>query len=287
MKAATNMNGEIDDRVLTATAPGPASSPNPSLAAKSPIVSIVNISKTYARGNVVALTDVSFDVGRGEFIVILGPSGAGKSTLLRCINRLALPTTGQVFLNGSEVTDARRALRSVRREIGMVFQQFNLVTRLSVMMNVLSGRLSYRSTWRSLFYSFTREDRAIALECLEMVALGHKAFQRADTLSGGEQQRVAIARALAQRPKVILADEPVASLDPKIARQVLHYLKDISQRLGISVICNLHQIDFAREYAERIVGISQGKVIFDGPPSALTDGILDQIYGSRSENAVD
>ena len=161
----------------------------------------------------------------------------------------------------------------------MVFQQFNLVTRLSVMMNVLSGRLSYRSTWRSLFYSFTREDRAIALECLEMVALGHKAFQRADTLSGGEQQRVAIARALAQRPKLILADEPVASLDPKIARQVLDYLKDISQRLGISVICNLHQIDFAREYAERIVGLSQGKLIFDGPPSALTDDILEQIYG--------
>ena len=169
----------------------------------------------------------------------------------------------------------------------MVFQQFNLVTRLSVMMNVLSGRLSYRSTWRSLFFSFTREDRAIALECLEMVALGHKAFQRADTLSGGEQQRVAIARALAQRPKVILADEPVASLDPKIARQVLHYLKDISQRLGISVICNLHQVDFAREYAERIVGLAQGKLVFDGPPSALTDDVLEQIYGLRMEKSVD
>jgi phosphonate transport system ATP-binding protein len=168
----------------------------------------------------------------------------------------------------------------------MVFQQFNLVTRLSVMMNVLSGRLSYRSTWRSLLYSFTREDRAIALECLEMVALGKKAFQRADTLSGGEQQRVAIARALAQRPKLILADEPVASLDPKIARQVLDYLKDASQRLGISVICNLHQVDFAREYAERIIGLSQGRLIFDGPPSALTDDILNRIYGPRTENAV-
>jgi phosphonate transport system ATP-binding protein len=155
------------------------------------------------------------------------------------------------------------------------------------MMNVLTGRLSYRSTWRSLFYSFTREDRAIALECLEMVALGHKAFQRADTLSGGEQQRVAIARALAQRPKIILADEPVASLDPKIARQVLRYLKDISQRLGISVICNLHQVEFAREYAERIVGLSQGRLIFDGPPSALNEGILDQIYGLQSESEVE
>jgi phosphonate transport system ATP-binding protein len=251
---------------------------------KSPIVSLAKICKTYMRGNLVALSDVSFDVGQGEFVVILGPSGAGKSTLLRCINRLAEPTGGQIFLRGREVTDARRGLRKARQEIGMVFQQFNLVTRLSVMMNVLSGRLSYRSTWRSLFYSFTREDRVIALECLEMVALGHKAFQRADTLSGGEQQRVAIARALAQRPKLILADEPVASLDPKIARQVLDYLKDASQRLGISVVCNLHQIDFAREYAERIVGLSQGKLIFDGPPSALTDDILNKIYGAGIAN---
>jgi phosphonate transport system ATP-binding protein len=276
VKANMNMNVIPDDKVLSA-AP----------AEKSPIVSLVNVSKTYVRGNLVALTDVSFEVGHGEFVVILGPSGAGKSTMLRCINRLAEPTSGQVFLRGVEITDAPRSLRKARREIGMVFQQFNLVTRLSVMMNVLSGRLSYRSTWRSLFYSFTREDRAIALECLEMVALGHKAFQRADTLSGGEQQRVAIARALAQRPKLILADEPVASLDPKIARQVLDYLKDVSQRLGISVICNLHQIDFAREYAERIIGLSQGRLIFDGPPSALTDDIINQIYGSRTERAVE
>jgi phosphonate transport system ATP-binding protein len=276
VKANMNMNVIPDSKVLS-VAP----------AEKSPIVSLVNVSKTYVRGKLVALTDVSFEVGHGEFVVILGPSGAGKSTMLRCINRLAEPTSGQIFLRGVEITDAPRSLRKARREIGMVFQQFNLVTRLSVMMNVLSGRLSYRSTWRSLFYSFTREDRAIALECLEMVALGHKAFQRADTLSGGEQQRVAIARALAQRPKLILADEPVASLDPKIARQVLDYLKDVSQRLGISVICNLHQIDFAREYAERIIGLSQGRLIFDGPPSALTDDILNQIYGSRTESAVE
>ena len=271
-----NLNVEIGDRVRTAA--GPAIVP--------PIVSIVSVCKTYARGNLVALTDVNFQVNRGEFVVVLGPSGAGKSTLLRCINRLVLPTKGQVYVNGSEMTDARRELRRARREIGMVFQQFNLVMRLSVMMNVLSGRLSYHSTWRSLFYSFTREDRAIALECLEMVALGHKAFQRADTLSGGEQQRVGIARALAQRPQIILADEPVASLDPKIARQVLHYLKDISKRLGISVICNLHQIDFAREYAERIVGLSQGKLVFDGLPNALTADILEKIYGSQVETAV-
>jgi len=275
VKANMNMNVSTTNPVISGAS-----------AEKSPIVSLVNVSKTYIRGKLVALTDVSFDVGHGEFVVILGPSGAGKSTMLRCINRLAEPTSGQIFLRGNEITSTPRSLRKARQEIGMVFQQFNLVTRLSVIMNVLSGRLSYRSTWRSLFYSFTREDRAIALECLEMVALGHKAFQRADTLSGGEQQRVAIARALAQRPKLILADEPVASLDPKIARQVLDYLKDVSQRLGISVVCNLHQIDFAREYAERIIGLSQGRLIFDGPPSALTDDILNQIYGSRMESAV-
>jgi len=273
-----NMNVAID-RLATETA---VSGPN-----ADPIISIVNVSKSYVRGSLVALSDVSFDVGRGEFIVILGPSGAGKSTLLRCINRLAEPTEGKILLNGKEVTDNRRELRLARQQIGMVFQQFNLVSRLSVLTNVLTGRLSYRSTWRSFFYSFTREDRAMALECLEMVALGHKALQRADTLSGGEQQRVAIARALAQRPKVILADEPVASLDPKIARQVLNYLRDVSQRLGISVICNLHQIDFAREYAQRIVGLCQGKKIFDGPPSALDDEVLNKIYGMRLENAGD
>ena len=270
-----SMNVEIGDRLPAAQV------------VECPIVSIVNVCKTYPRGDLVALTDVNFQVQRGEFIVILGPSGAGKSTLLRCINRLVLPSTGQIYVNGREMNDARRDLRRARQEIGMVFQQFNLVPRLSVLMNVLSGRLSYRSTWRSLFYSFTREDRAIALECLEMVALGHKALQRADTLSGGEQQRVAIARALAQRPKIILADEPVASLDPKIARQVLRYLKEISKRLGLSVICNLHQIEFAREYAERIIGLSKGKLVFEGGPSGLTSEILEKIYGSRVESTLD
>jgi phosphonate transport system ATP-binding protein len=276
MKADMNINVEVDGAMEKAK---PLDGP--------PLVRIVNVGKIYPRSNLVALSDVSFNVGRGEFIVILGPSGAGKSTLLRCINRLAEPTQGQIFLNDREITDKRGVLRSARRDIGMVFQQFNLVTRLSVITNVLTGRLSYRSTWRSLFYSFTREDRAVALQCLEMVALSHKALQRADTLSGGEQQRVAIARALAQQPKIILADEPVASLDLKIARQVLQYLKDISQRLGLSVVCNLHQIGFAREYAERIIGLAQGKMIFDGPPSALTDDILNQIYGLREGGAVD
>jgi phosphonate transport system ATP-binding protein len=243
-----------------------------------PTVSLMGIGKTYA-GRIVALEDISFDVAPGEFVVTLGPSGAGKSTLMRCINRLAEPTTGRVLLNGKEITGNRRALREARREIGMVFQQFNLVKRLPVITNVLCGRLSYRSTWRSLFYNFSREDRAIALQCLEMVDLSRKAFQRADTLSGGEQQRVAIARALAQKPQLILADEPVASLDPRNARQVLRCLKDVCTELNISVICNLHQIDYARDYAERIVGLAQGKLVYNGPVGGLRDDVLTRIYG--------
>jgi phosphonate transport system ATP-binding protein len=242
-----------------------------------PMISIRGLSKTYT-GGVRALNDISMDVPPGEFLVILGPSGAGKSTLLRCINRLVDPSAGQVFHNGTEITGHRRDLRAIRRQFGMVFQQFNLVKRLSVLTNVLAGRLAYRSMWRSLFYSFPEADKRIAIECLARVNMEQKAFQRADTLSGGEQQRVAIARALAQQPMVILADEPVASLDPKIARQVLGYLREAAQELGITVLCNLHQVDYAREFAERVVGMSRGSVVFDGLTSQLTEDILHRIY---------
>lgn len=252
------------------------------------MVSLKDVSKIYAgAGATEALKNVSIDVSEGEFLVILGPSGAGKSTLMRCINRLVEPTSGTIFVDGREVTSQRRELRAVRRQVGMVFQQFNLVKRLSVLMNVLSGRLSYRTLWRSLFYSFNKEDKLTAIKCLARVDMEHKVFQRADTLSGGEQQRVAIARALAQQPKVILADEPVASLDPKIARQVLTYLKQIAGELGITVLCNLHQVEYAREYAERVVGLSRGTVVFDGPSSNLTDDILQQIYYRDSEDGDD
>jgi phosphonate transport system ATP-binding protein len=241
------------------------------------MISIQGLSKTYP-GGVVALREVSIEVKDGEFVVILGPSGAGKSTLMRCINRLVEPSAGRVVHNGEEISRRGRALREVRREFGMVFQQFNLVKRLSVLTNVLTGRLAYRSAWRSLAYSFTLEDKRIALECLARVNMEGKALQRADTLSGGEQQRVAIARALAQQPKVILADEPVASLDPKIARQVLTYLKRIAADLGITVLCNLHQVEYTREFAERVVGMSRGAVVFDGTIADLTDEVLHRIY---------
>jgi phosphonate transport system ATP-binding protein len=242
-----------------------------------PMISIRGLSKTYS-GGVRALNNVSIDVAPGEFLVILGPSGAGKSTLLRCINRLVEPSEGQVFHNGAEITGHRGDLRAIRRQFGMVFQQFNLVKRLSVLVNVLAGRLGYRSVLRSLFYSFPEADKRIAIECLARVNMEHKAFQRADTLSGGEQQRVAIARALAQQPTVILADEPVASLDPKIARQVLGYLRQVAQELGITVLCNLHQVEYAKEFSERVVGMSRGSVVFEGPSSELTDEILHRIY---------
>ena len=256
----------------------------PSRERNSTMVSLKDVSKTYGgAGATEALRNVSIDVEEGEFLVILGPSGAGKSTLMRCINRLVEPTNGSILVDGREVTSRRRELRAVRRQIGMVFQQFNLVKRLTVLMNVLSGRLAYHTLWRSLGYSFNKEDKRVAIECLTRVNMEHKTFQRADTLSGGEQQRVAIARALAQQPKVILADEPVASLDPKIARQVLTYLKQISNELGITVLCNLHQVEYAREYAERVVGLSRGTVVFDGPSGKLTDDILQQIYYRDSE----
>ena len=250
-----------------------------------PMISVRGLSKTYS-GGVRALNNVNIDVAPGEFLVVLGPSGAGKSTLLRCINRLVEPSEGQVFHNGAEITGHRGDLRAIRRQFGMVFQQFNLVKRLSVLVNVLAGRLGYRSVLRSLFYSFPEADKRIAIECLARVNMEQKAFQRADTLSGGEQQRVAIARALAQQPTVILADEPVASLDPKIARQVLGYLRQVAQELGITVLCNLHQVDYAKEFSERVVGMSRGSVVFEGASSELTDEILHRIYYREPGEAV-
>ncbi len=243
-----------------------------------PMISIRGVSKTYPGATTPALNNISIDVRAGEFLVILGPSGAGKSTLLRCLNRLVDPSAGQILHNGAEITSHRGDLRALRRQFGMVFQQVNLVKRLSVLTNVLTGRLGYRSVWRSLAFNFPEADKRIAIECLARVNMEHKAFQRADTLSGGEPQRVAIARALAQQPQVILADYPEASLDTKIARQVLGYLREAAQELGITVLCNLHQVDYAREFSERVVGMSRGAVVFDGQAAQLTDDILHQIY---------
>ncbi len=233
------------------------------------MLKLKEVSKIYGDG-IKALDGVDVEIKEGEFVVILGPSGAGKSTLLRCINRLIEPTHGRIYLNGEEITSlCGRKLHKMRQKIGMIFQQFNLVKRLSVLQNVLSGRLGDVSSLRSLFYSFPKKDVQLALECLDRVGLKSYAAKRADTLSGGQQQRVAIARALAQRPKVILADEPMASLDPRTAKVIMDLLKKINQEEKIIVIVNLHVVELAKEYADRIIGLTKGKVVFDGIPSLL------------------
>ena len=249
------------------------------------ILKISGLRKAY--GSTVALQDVNLDVERGEFIVILGRSGAGKSTLMRCVNRLVQPTAGAIRFNGEMLPKKKKQLRRFRCAIGMIFQQFNLVKRLSVLQNVMTGGLGRKPLLPSLLHSFSRDEKLLALECLDRVNMTQKAFQRADTLSGGEQQRVAIARALYQKPILLLADEPVASLDPTIARTVLRYLKTINDELGITVLLNIHQVNYAREFGQRIVGLSGGVIAFDGDVSGLTDRVLNDIYGGQPEDTHD
>ncbi|OWQ91854.1 phosphonate ABC transporter ATP-binding protein [Roseateles aquatilis] len=245
------------------------------------MIRIRGLSKRY--GDFDALQGIDLDVAPGEFLVVLGPSGAGKSTLLRCINRLCEPSQGEIHIDGRRVSSDAGSLRSVRRQVAMIFQHYNVVPRLSVRKNVLTGRLGTMPSLLSWLQIFPRKDVDIAQECLRRVELAEKAELRTDTLSGGQKQRVGIARALAQQPKIILADEPVASLDPKTSRTVLRYLKQASQELGITVICNLHQIDYAREFGERIVGVSGGRIVFEGGPQGLTDEVLHRIYPGLDE----
>lgn len=239
---------------------------------------INGVGKQYP-GGTQALKEVSLEVAKGSFVVILGPSGAGKSTLLRMMNGLDWPTVGQVRVAGELLT--KRSVRRIRSRVGMVFQQFNLVGRLNVLTNVLMGRLAQHGLFEqtlNALYLFRREDRDIAVNALARVGLIEKAWQRADQLSGGQQQRVGIARALAQRPQVILADEPVASLDPANSEEILKLLRDICCRDGITVVVNLHQVDLAVRYADRILGLRAGLLVFDGPPAALTETELDRLY---------
>jgi phosphonate transport system ATP-binding protein len=226
-----------------------------------------------------ALAGVDLDIGAGEFVMVIGQSGAGKSTLLRCLNRLVEPTAGEVWLNGSWVTGAPpEALRNLRHQMGMIFQQFNLVRRVSVLENVLAGRLAHVPALPSLLGRFPRGDRDLALACLRMVGLEEFADRRADTLSGGEQQRVAIARALAQEPKVILADEPTASLDPMLTESIMGILQRINIERRLTLVVSQHRLDTALGYGTRIVGLRQGRVVYDGPPGALTPRIVEDIY---------
>lgn len=244
-------------------------------------LSVQHVSKQYTDGTK-ALNDVSFDIKQGEFVSIIGPSGAGKSTLLRTLNQLVIPTQGKIEFNGREVTNAsRRVIREVRREMGMIFQSFNLINRVSVLNNVLHGRLGYMSSIRGMFGIYSKADTENAWHLLERVGLAEHAYKRADELSGGQRQRVAIARALAQKPSLILADEPIASLDPASSETVMNYLFEICQQEGISCLVNLHQVDVAKQYATRIIGIQKGVKVFDNTPEQLTGVEFQKLYHGK------
>ncbi|MDZ5645560.1 phosphonate ABC transporter ATP-binding protein [Nitrospirillum sp. BR 11828] len=228
-----------------------------------------------------ALADVHLQVHAGELVAVLGPSGAGKTTLFRCLAGLARPDGGRVRVDGQDITGASgRNRRRMARGIALVFQQFNLVGRLTALDNVLAGRLGHVPAWRGWLRRFSRADRLLALECLDRVGLLAKAGQRADSLSGGQQQRVAIARALAQRPRLILADEPVASLDPATAAGVLDLLRGIARADGVGVVCSLHQVDLARAAADRIIGLADGRVVVDLPAASFDTAAADRLYGT-------
>ena len=247
------------------------------------MITIRNLRKRYGSNHV--LHGIDMDVKAGEFVVMLGLSGAGKSTLLRCMNGLNQPDSGTLQVGGIDLMQ-KHSRRDLARHVAMVFQHHNLVQRLSVRKNVLTGRLGQVGTLASVMQLFRQSDIALADECLQRVGLAHKADERTEALSGGQMQRVGIARALAQQPQVILADEPVASLDPKTARSVLQYLRDATRELGIAVVCNLHQVDYAREFSDRVVGLSQGRMVFDGTPDALDEAALNTIYNTDAQPQV-
>ncbi len=247
------------------------------------MLKVENLSKVYPNGTQ-ALKDVSFEVQDGEFLAVIGLSGSGKSTLLRCINRLVEPTSGKIYWDGQDVAKISAAeMRKVRRHIGMIFQQFNLVKRSSVLTNVLSGRLGYTGTLASALHIFSAADHQKALRSLEQVGLAEKAHARADALSGGQQQRVGIARALMQDPRLILADEPVASLDPVLAHTILKYLEQLNREQGITVMCSLHHLDLVHRYASRAIALKDGALVFQGLPQEIDDAQFKAIYGQEAE----
>lgn len=238
-----------------------------------------NVNKIYPNG-LHALKNINLEIQQGEFVAIIGLSGAGKSTLLRTVNRMHDITDGVLTVNGQEVNNLKgKELRKFRRGVGMVFQSFNLVTRTSVVKNVLTSRVPDMPLWKSIIGLYSKEDKVIALEALDKVGILDKAYVRADQLSGGQQQRVALARTLAQNPEIILADEPVAALDPITAVQVMDDFKRINEELNMSVLINIHHVDLALKYADRVIGIKAGEIVYDGPSSEVTHDVLTEIYG--------
>lgn len=247
------------------------------------MLEIKNLTKVY-EGGVKALDQVSFSVIQGEFLAVIGLSGSGKSTLLRCINRLIEPTQGQIFWNGKDITTAsQEEMLRIRRKMGMIFQHFNLVSRSKVITNVLAGRLGYVNPVMSLINRFPKSDLKMAQQELERVGIADQAYKRADELSGGQQQRVGIARAMMQEPDMILADEPVASLDPVLAHSIMQYLEKINQEEGVMILCSLHFLDLVHRYADRAIALNEGKLMFDGPPEEIDDEKFKEIYGQDAE----
>ena len=248
------------------------------------MLEIDHLTRTF--GAKAAVADVSLQIEKGSFVGIIGRSGAGKSTLLRLINRLVEPTAGRIVFDGVDVTALHgRALRQWRARAAMVFQQFNLIGRLDVLTNVLIGRLAVVQPWRSLLGWWPDQDKAVALAALEQFGMAELAAQHADHLSGGQQQRVAIARALVQGPEIILADEPIASLDPHNTRVVMDALQRINKHFGMTVICNLHSLEIARRYCDRLVGLAAGAIVFDDAAAVLTDRAAREVYGAASDNS--
>ena len=247
------------------------------------MLKVEHLTKVYD-GGTVALEDVSFEVPDGQFLAVIGLSGSGKSTLLRCINRLIEPTEGRILWNGVDVTAASQEdMRRIRRRIGMVFQHFNLVHRSKVITNVLQGRLGYVNPALSIINRFPKDEVARARAQLARVGLEEKANQRADELSGGQQQRVGVARALMQNPEMVLADEPVASLDPVLAHSIMQYLELINDEDDVTVLCSLHFLDLVHRYADQAIALYDGKVVFEGPPSDIDDARFKEIYGQEAE----
>lgn len=250
------------------------------------MLEVKNLTKIYNDGTV-ALKNVSFKVEDGEFLIIIGLSGSGKSTLLRCINRLIDPTEGDILWDGVNLVELKgEDLRKTRRKIGMIFQHFNLVKRSSVLINVLSGRLGYAPTFQSLTHSFSQSDKEKAWESLERLGIEDQALKRASELSGGQQQRVGISRALMQEPTLILADEPVASLDPVLAHSILNYLEKLNQEDNMTIICSLHYLDLVQRYSTRVIGLRDGEIVYHGSRAeirSMTDDEFKEIYGEEAQ----